>query len=104
MFDNLNVLSPKYIQDVARDRTSPEYKRISSYVARVEHFCVGINHGIYDRKTFYKLTHGYFDSDVFLNRIAPIIERKQTNSTHDYFENIHKVVCWMQKKSNCEKS
>ena len=53
--------------------------------------------GIYDKKTVYQLAHGYLDSNQVKNRINPIINRKNHNGEIDYYENIHKVLKWMQK-------
>lgn len=76
---------------------SPEYKTASGYIARLEHFCAGVNLGIYDRKTVYTLANGYLDSNVILSRINPIIEKKHRTAEKDYYENIHMVLAWMQK-------
>lgn len=98
-FDKLNLLMPADIQEITKHPTSKEYKEISGYIARIEHFCVGVNMGIYDRETVYQLAHGYMDSKVIVDRITPIIEKKHRNADHDYYENIHKVLDWMKKKS-----
>ncbi|MDO4425969.1 MAG: hypothetical protein Q4D17_09420 [Planctomycetia bacterium] len=55
---------------------------------------------IYDRETVYQLAHGYLDSNTILSRIEPIIDKKQRNAEKDYYENIHKVLAWMQTESN----
>ncbi len=39
VFDNLNSYTPTEIRDICTDVKSPEYKTISGYVARIEHFC-----------------------------------------------------------------
>ncbi len=98
-FDKLNLLMPADIQEIAKHPTSKEYKEVSGYIARIEHFCVGVNMDIYDRETVYQLAHGYLDSKVIVDRITPIIEKKHRNADHDYYENIHKVLDWMTKKS-----
>lgn len=92
--DALNGYMPAAIQEIAKDQKSAEYKKISTYVARIEHFCVGVNQKIYDRKTVYELAHGYFDCGL-KRRIEPIIARKN-QSGRDYYENIHKVYAWME--------
>ena len=91
VFDKLNLYSPSNISEIANDKTSSEYKRLSSYVARIEHFCVGINENIYDFDTVYELGHGYFDSSMLKNRIIPILGVKLSQISFDYFSNIHKV-------------
>lgn len=41
--DHLNLYRPSNIKEIVKDRRSEEYKRLSAYVARIEHFCVGVN-------------------------------------------------------------
>lgn len=91
--DALNGYMPAAIREIVKDQKSEEYKKISAYVARIGHFCVGVNQKIYDRKTIYELAHGYFDRGL-KSRIEPIIDRKN-QSGRDYYENIHKVYAWM---------
>ena len=98
-FDKLNLLRPSDIQAFAEKPTSEEYKTISGYIARIEHFCAGVNLGIYDRETVYELAHGYLDSKTILSRINPMIAKKHRNTEHDYYANIHTVLEWMKKKS-----
>ena len=95
--DHLNLYRPSNIKEIVQDCRSEEYKRLSAYVARIEHFCVGVNQKIYDRKTVYELAHGYFDGGV-RHRIEPIIERKNSLGI-DFYENIHKLYDWMEKET-----
>ena len=97
-FDKLNLFSPSEIQEISKHPTSKEYKQISGYIARIEHFCVGVNTEIYDKETVFQLAHGYLDSDTILGRITPIIERKHRGAEQDYYENIHRVLTWMKEK------
>lgn len=99
--DHLNYYMPAAIKEIAKDRRSEEYKKLSAYVARIEHFCVGVNHKIYDQKTVYELAHGYFDGGL-KTRIEPIIERKN-QFDHDYYANIHEVYAWMDKETKKRK-
>lgn len=52
--DHINTYVPAKMKEIAKDAHSPEYKTISLYLARVEHFCVGVNQKIYDSKTVYE--------------------------------------------------
>lgn len=90
-FDKINIYKPAEIRDICRNRRSEEYKVLSSYIARIEHFCVGVKQGIYDIETFYELAEGYFNDPkgLLYPRISPIIDRKQEDAEKDYFENIH---------------
>ena len=96
VFDKLNLYSPSEICEIIKNTRSDEYKNMSALIARLEHFCVGINTRIYDRRVVYKLAHGYLDSPVILDRIGPVIDRKLKNADEDYYENIHKVIEWMK--------
>ena len=102
-FDKLNLYSPAAIRKIAEEPKSEEYKIISGYIARIEHFCVGVNQNIYDRKTVYALAHGYLDGNMLQSRIEPIIEKKHINATEDYYENIHTIIQWMKQEESKSK-
>ena len=102
-FDKLNLYSPAAIREIAEEPKSEEYKIISGYIARIEHFCVGVNQNIYDRKTVYALAHGYLDGNMLQSRIEPIIEKKHINATEDYYENIHTIIQWMKREESKSK-
>ena len=101
--DHLNCYMPAAIKEIAKNRKSEEYKKLSAYVARIEHFCVGVNQNIYDRRTVYALAHGYLDGQVLKRRMEPIIDKKQIGASEDYYENIHAVLSWMEKESQKRK-
>ena len=82
---------------------SKAYKTISGYIARIELFSAGVNLGIYDRKTVYTLANGYLDDKAIRSRIDPIIEKKHRHADKDYYENIHKVLAWMEKENEKQK-
>ena len=98
-FDKLNLYTPAEIRSIVQHPTSEEYKIVSGYLARIEHFCVGVNNDIYDKETVYALAHGYMDSKTLLNRIEPLIEKKN-HGQEDYYENIHAMLSWMKQKSS----
>lgn len=101
VFDNLNTYKPCEIQDIVEDPKAKDYKVISGYLARIEHFCVGINEKIYDEDTFYALAHGYFDGNQLKNRIEPLLEAKnKSNTTNElFYKNIYTVLQKMDNKS-----
>ena len=106
VFDELNKLTPEEIRNICNDVKSRDYKTISGYVARIEHFCVGLNEKIYDKKTFYALAHGYFDGNQLTRRIEPLIETKnQNNKKGSFYNNTKLVIGWMNKinKKKAEK-
>ncbi len=92
----MNVYMPKQIAEIAKNTRSEEYKQISAYVARIEHFCVGVNQKIYDRNVVYELAQGYLDGTI-KSRIEPMIEKK-SRFGHDYYANIHRFYDWMEKE------
>lgn len=93
VFDKINQYKPSEIKEISENTRSEEYKILSGYLARIEHFCVGINQSIYDFDTFYKLSHGYFDGEqgMLYTRLIPILESKGLGAKEDYFINIHVV-------------
>ena len=80
VFDHLNTYRPAEICDICTDKKSEEYKVISGYLARIEHFCVGINQGIYDKNTFFALPPnsrtkpGNFHG-IYYVKLFPIIKK-----------------------------
>lgn len=98
-FDPLNLYMPKEIVEYAKHPTDKQYKIISGYIARIEHFCVGVMDKTYDRRTVYELAHGYLDGNTLWSRISPILEMKNNDyNKDDYYENIHKTMKWMEKE------
>ena len=93
VFDHLNTYSPGQIRSIAEEPQSLEYKVLSGYLARIEHFCVGVNTGIYDEKVMYALGHGYFDGFGLRRRIDPLLEAKNSyGKTNElYYVNIYSV-------------
>ncbi len=98
-FDKLNPLMPSEIREIMNHTTSRQYNEVSGYIARIEHFCIGVNQEIYDRKTVYELAHGYFDGKKLRSRMEPVIDTKNQGADKDYYENIHKVLAWMDRES-----
>ena len=95
--DKLYVYMPKEIKELARNRRKEEYKQVAVYIARIEHFAVGVNHGVYDLDIVYELAHGFLDGSI-RERIKPIIEVKEKDSADEYYNNIKKMYALMDKK------
>ena len=87
--DNINLYSPQRIAGIIENPRSEEFKKLGAYIARIEHFCVGVNKEIYDKEIVYELAHGYFDGGL-RTRIEPVINLKNKYGS-DFYENIHKV-------------
>lgn len=95
----LDKLMPAKIKDIAHNPRSEEYKQITSYVARIEHFCIGVEEKIYDFDVVYKLGHGFLECRI-LNRIEPIIAKKNSSSDEDYYANTNAVIGRMQLRNS----
>jgi hypothetical protein len=100
VFDPLNSYTPMEISDICEDTKSVEYKVLSGYLARIEHFYIGINEKIYDKGVFYKMAHGYFDGHILYRRIEPILMSKK--NAEQYYSNTYSVLEQMNKKSTKE--
>ena len=100
VFDNLNAYRPEEIRKICADNKSADYKKLSGYLARIEHFCVGLNQNIYDKNVFYVLSHGYFDGQQIRSRIEPLIESKNSRSgKQQFYDDTISVLKWMEKKA-----
>lgn len=105
VFDQINQYTPKEIIEYAKCPTDKQYKILSGYLARIEHFCVGVENNIYDKKTVYELAHGYLDGKALWSRLSPMMEAKNYDfQKEDYFENIHKIMKWMEKETERRKN
>ncbi len=94
--DKLNLIPNAQMKLIASNPKSEEYKQVSTYLARLEHFCVGVELEIYDRKTVYKLAHGFFERALKI-KIAPFLEKKKLKD-EEYYQNLKKVISWMEKE------
>ena len=101
VFDFLNLYSMSEIEEICNNTKSENYKVLSGYIARIEHFCIGVNEKIYDRNVFYKLAHGYFDGPILQRRVIPILDSKK--NAKEYYSNTYELLEWMNKKSRNDK-
>lgn len=78
-----------------------EYREISRYIARIEHFCVGVKQDIYDKEVVYELADGFLNGAI-RERIEPIIARKndRTDNSKDFYENTHFVMTELDKRKS----
>lgn len=98
--DPLQEYTPSRIKEIAEDPRCREYKAISKYLARIEHFCVGVEHKIYDRKIVYALSKGYLNRGVY-NKLKPLIDKK--NRMGRYYQSYIAVVEQMNQSQSDEK-
>lgn len=92
VFDEIIKYKKKDICDIAKHyrQRNDEYRKLSTYMAKIEHFCVGVESNIYDVKIVYELGHGFFDERI-REEISPLLERKRSFAEHDPYENTKKV-------------
>ena len=92
----------KKIQDIISKQTLDEYKEeykcVGTYIARIEHFCTGVNLKIYDKKTVFELAEGFLNGTIG-DLISPIIEKKDRHFHGGYYENTEKVLKWLDEMS-----
>lgn len=95
--DKLYLIDINEIKEISKNPQNEKYKQISTYIARIEHFCVGVNDDIYDRETVYNLAHGFLDRTI-KKRIEPVINRKNFDGK-EYYDNTKKVIIWMNEET-----
>ena len=63
------------------DSAVDEYRKISGYLARIEHFALGVNTGIYDAKVTERAATTYFV--MLYSKLIPILAVKNCGSARD---------------------
>ena len=87
--DPLQSYTRARIREIAEDSRSEEYRIVSTYLARIEHFCVGVEQKVYDQRTVWELSEGFLNRGVY-EKLKPIIEHK--NQQKNYYRNFLAVV------------
>lgn len=86
--DKLYFYTDSQITEIATKSRSEEYKKLSLYLTRIEHFSVGVNTRIYDVKTAYRLA-GEALIPTYM-KLKPLIDYKRkvysANNVYDDFE------------------
>ena len=69
--------------------TIEEYRKISGYLARIEHFALGVNTGIYDVKVTERAATAYFA--MLYKKLMSIlaVKNKSTSSGANYKNEFH---------------
>lgn len=88
-FDPLQSYTRARIREIAGDARSEEYRIVSTYLARIEHFYVGVEQKVYDQRTVWELSEGFLNRGVY-EKLKPIIEHK--NQQKNYYRNFLAVV------------
>lgn len=63
------------------DSVIEEYRKLSGYLARIEHFALGVNTGIYDAKTTERAATTYFV--MLYRKFMPILAVKNNGTPND---------------------
>ena len=95
--DMLNLYTKKSIMEIAENPRTSEYKEISSLLARCEHFSVGVNEGIYDKKVLKKLSGRYFIS--LFEKLEPMVLKKRSMGHQErYYESFELLAKAFEKR------
>ena len=95
--DILNSYTKKMVAEIAENPRSPEYKELSALLARCEHFSVGVNEGIYDKKVLKKLSGRYFIS--LFEKLEPMVLKKRSMGHQErYYESFESLAKAFDKK------
>jgi len=95
--DTLNKYTGAEIKRIIEEKNKDEYRELSKCLARLEHFSVGVNTNIYDKKTVYELAHGYLDVAIWY-KLQPVLYQKQKGKKEEYYQNYRELVNWMKKQ------
>lgn len=79
-------------EEIAKmNNTILEYRLLSGFLARIEHFSLGVNSGIYDAKIAERAATTYFVM-LYRNKLKPLLDEKQENSKTEYYTEFRKLV------------
>ena len=95
VLDHLNLYTRKRVEEIAASPRSEEYKLLSGYLARLEHFAVGINTEIYDVQVVKRLAGR--DLCGLQDKIDPLIQKKrQLNRTAKHYDELEAMLNQMR--------
>ena len=93
--DYLYTLTKSDIVDISQNPRSAEYKEITTYLARIEHFCVGVNTKIYDLDVVKRMAGRYLSSTY--DKFEPLIEKKRSiNKQGRHYDEFEKAVIMLR--------
>ena len=91
VLDKLNLITKVEITEISTNAKTEEYKTVSKYLARIEHFCVGVNAKIYDIEIVKRLAGKYFIG--LYDKCLPLIEKKrEINKTAKHYDEFETTV------------
>ena len=83
------------MEEISASPRSEGYKLLSGYLARLEHFAVGINTGIYDVQVVKRLAGWYLCG--LQDKIDPLIQKKrQLNRTAKHYDELEAMLNQMR--------
>ena len=88
VFDKLNLITYSEITNICKkvdngsidDETNSKYYELLGYLARLEHFSLGVNTGIYDAKTAERAGTAFLVS--LRKKLLPVIELQEKRGNH----------------------
>lgn len=101
-FDEINKYSKKDIEDIAEQKESDQYKQLTVYLARIEHFSVGVNTRIYDRTVVKRLAGKYL---IGLDgKLSVLIDKKRKEGhSKELYDEFKTLVISLKKTIKKEK-
>ena len=89
VFDKLNLITYSEITNICKkvdngsidDETNSKYYELLGYLARLEHFSLGVNTGIYDAKTAERAGTAFLVS--LRKKLLPVIELQENRGNHN---------------------
>lgn len=97
--DGLYYYTKGQIKEISKSSNrAAEYKELSLYLSRIEHFCVGIRNGVYNKKIVNKLASKHLVP--LYDKLTPLIEvKRRVPDAGDTYKNFEEVVRpWKEKQ------
>lgn len=90
VLDEIYNYKKSEIIDISKDKQSSAYKHTTVMLARIEHFCVGVNTKVYDKKIVKRLAGKYFIG--IYDKMCPLItEKRNSNKTDKHYDEFEKL-------------
>ncbi len=90
VIDKILPYTVKRAEEIKHSNQDADYRLISTSLARIEHFCVGVNQGIYDFVVLRELAKERIIITYYI--LKPIIDQKEKIGKGNYYANFRKVV------------
>ena len=91
VFDELNLYTKSQIEEISKNTRSENYKEITKLMARIEHFCVGVNSDIYSLEIAKRLAGRHFCA--LYEKLSPMIQKKRETVKNDkHYDEFEKFI------------